>query len=197
MQGPEKSLLEIGGKPLAAHIRDRLASQIDRIAINANGDPERFAFLELPVLPDIHEGFAGPLAGLHAGMAWVLRNNPECGHLVTVAADTPFFPANLVAGLSEAATRPGEIVLAGSDGHRHPVFGIWPVAHFEDLDRFLKQAESRKIMAFVERHPNRVVEFPMVAAGNETLDPFFNINTPEELEWAQANWQEFHEGFAT
>lgn len=197
MEGREKSLLEIDSAPLIAHVRDRLAPQVGSVGINANGDAARFGFMHVPVIADRIGGFAGPLAGLHAGMEWLATNKADCTHIVTVAADTPFFPVDLASTMSSAALDETAIVLAASGGHRHPVFGFWPVALAGDLALFLSSQESRKVIHFVERHRNAVAEFPMIEVEDIELDPFFNINTPDEYGWARAIWRQVHDGART
>ena len=180
MDGPEKSLLKLGDKTLIAHVCERLAAQTAQVIINANGDPERFADIHLPVVADTIEGFAGPLAGVLTGMRWV-KEHTKATHIITVAADTPFFPADYVSTIEEiAANNSTEIVLAASNGNRHPVFGLWPVNLADALEAFLVQEKQRKVMLFVQRHPNCLIEFSGV-----NPDPFFNINTPDDLRIAQ------------
>lgn len=179
MEGQEKTLLEIGGKPIIAKVAARLADQTPILAINANGDPARFAGLGLPVIADNIAGHPGPLAGILAGMCWALDQHPEISHVLSVAGDTPFFPKNLLEILSPGNGDPSAIVLAASNGRRHPVFGLWPVSLASDLETFLVDEAGRKVMMFVERYPHRIEEF---ASG--AIDPFFNINTPEDLSHA-------------
>jgi molybdenum cofactor guanylyltransferase len=180
MAGPEKTLLELENIPLIKHAYLRLADQLDHIIINANGSPERFEFLDLPVIADLFAGYAGPLAGIHAAMYWARTYRPEATHIVSIAADTPFFPADLVEKL-KAGVDSNTITLAASGGHRHPVFGLWPVALADDLSQFLSSADTGKVLAFVNRHRWREVEFNMIENRGIIIDPFFNINTPEDL----------------
>ena len=187
MEGPEKSLLTLAGKPLIAHVLERLKPQVSRVVLNANDDPERFAELGLPVQPDTVPGNAGPLAGVLAGMRWTQENEPEIRFVASAATDTPFFPVDLVEMLAEATQLSEDTIgMAASGGHRHPVFGLWPVALTDDLEAFLNSGQGGKVMRFVERHRLVEVEFPL--AGNEddeAGDPFFNVNTPRELERAR------------
>lgn len=185
MGGPEKSLMQLAGKPLIAHVRDRLAPQVARLIVNANGEGGRFAFLGLPVQADTIPGYAGPLAGILAGMRWAQHNAPSLDFIVTAATDTPFLPLDLVARLTEATQLAEDcIALAFSGGNRHPVFGLWPVALADDLEAFLRSGQGGKVMRFVARHRMIAVEFAFAAAGKAALDPFFNVNTPEDLDMA-------------
>ena len=176
MGGGDKCLLALRGRPMLAHAIDRLAPQVTALAINANGDPARFAAFGLPVLPDVVEGFAGPLAGVLTGMAWARAQVPEAQWLVTAATDTPFFPADLVERL-RAAAGDAEVVFAASAGRAHPVFGLWRLALLEDLRRALVDEDERKIDRFAGRYRVAEVAFPA-----EPFDPFFNVNRPEDLE---------------
>ena len=97
MGGGDKCLLPLGGRPMLAHIIDRLRPQVSDLVINANGDVARFAAFDLPVIEDRLEGQAGPLAGVHAGIEWAQFNRPRSRFIVTAATDTPFFPADIIA----------------------------------------------------------------------------------------------------
>jgi len=181
MQGREKSLIELAGKPLVSRVSNHLGKQVPHQILNANGDHSRFEFLKLATQSDTVEGFAGPLAGVLAGMAWAAKNKPEMTHIITAAADTPFFPENYVKTMiSQANDKNAEIALAGSNERHHPVFGLWPIALQEDLQKFLVDEENRKVMLFVERYRNCRVDF-----ASDGIDPFFNVNTPEDLAIAE------------
>ena len=187
MGGGDKPLLTIGGKPMLDRVIARLAPQVERIIINANGDPARFAAYGLPVVADTIEGFAGPLAGVLAGMRWSKANLPEARFLVSVAADTPFFPDNLVPRLAEGCGNDERTVaLAASTAGTHPVFGLWPVALADELETFLKSGGGGKILTFADRFLRLNVPFDDVTLPNgETVDPFFNVNTPEDAARAE------------
>lgn len=189
MGGGDKTLKVLAGRPMLAHVIERLTPQVRSIMLNANGDPVRFSAFGLPVEADPVEGFAGPLAGVLAGLEWARANEPAAEFVVSVAGDTPFFPKDLVARLLSASLSPHDIVLARSDEGMHPVFGLWPVSLADDLKDFLEKGETRKVLAFVDRHPNRSAGFDATRTGSATFDPFFNINTPEELETAEALYQ--------
>ncbi|TDL81669.1 molybdenum cofactor guanylyltransferase MobA [Palleronia sediminis] len=179
MGGGDKGRLEIGGRSILDHVRDRLGPQVEAMALNANGDPARFADTGLPVLADSIDGFAGPLAGVLAGLDWAAGQGAR--HIVTVAADTPFFPADLVPQLLLAAEAQGKpIALAATPDPergiaRHPTFGLWPVALREDL-RAALAAGTRKVVAWTDRYGTALASFPV-----DRGDPFFNVNTPDDL----------------
>ena len=187
MGGGDKPLLTVGGRPMLDRVIERLRPQVDHMILNANGDPTRFSRYGLPVVADTIEGFAGPLAGLLAGMRWMQAHVPEAPSLVSVAADTPFFPADLVARLAEACGRDeGTIALAASTAGTHPVFGLWPVRIADDLERFLETGASGKILTFADRYLRLNVPFDdLPLPGGRTVDPFFNVNTSEDAERAE------------
>ena len=186
MGGGDKGLLQIAGKSMLAHVACRLRPQVNRVIINANGDARRFATLDLPVVPDTVGGFVGPLAGVLAGMRWSLANANEARWIVTAAADAPLLPGDLVARLIEAvAERPDTIALAQSHGELHPVIGLWPVALAGDLEEQLGRG-VRKVLDWTGRHGTVAVPFAPVRVCGLDIDPFFNANTPSELEQLRA-----------
>ena len=184
MGGREKAMLSLGGRPMIAPVVDRLTPQVERLVINANGNLARFQGFGLPVLADTIGGFAGPLAGLLAGMAYSLQAMGGAS-IVSVAGDTPFFPADLVARLRAAQEDDtGRLVLAGSESGVHPTFGLWPATLMGDLAAYLS-AGSRKVGDWTGRHRPMIVTFETVVAGGKHIDPFFNINRPEDLAQAE------------
>jgi molybdopterin-guanine dinucleotide biosynthesis protein A len=186
MGGGDKGLLELAGKPMLAHVVSRLAPQVGRLVINANGDPARFSAFGLPVVADTIGGFVGPLAGVLAGMRWAARNAPQARWVVTAAGDAPLLPSDLVERLAAAAARrPGTVALAQSHGELHPVIGLWPVALAEDLEEQLRVG-VRKVLAWTDRHGTIAVPFPPTRVCGIDIDPFFNANTPQELEQLRA-----------
>lgn len=184
MGGGDKALLALGGRTLLARVIARLRPQVGALAVNANGDPARFADAGLPVIPDAaaEPTSQGPLAGVLAGLDWAAKIGAAT--IVTAAADTPFLPADLVLRLQAVAAETGApIVLAatpeGADLRAHPTFGLWPVALREDLRLALRLGE-RRMNAWAGGHGAARAAFP--AAG---VDPFFNINTPQDLAAAE------------
>ena len=177
MGGGDKGLLPLGSRSILAHVIDRLEPQVAGLALNANGDPGRFANLGLPVIADSITGFAGPLSGVLAGLDWAADQGAS--HIITAAADTPFFPCDLVPQLMLAAEEAGtQIGLAATPGGRHPTFGLWPTALRDDL-RAALQDGLRKVVLWTDRHGCAIAKFPDDAA-------FFNVNTPDDLETAKA-----------
>ncbi|CRL15335.1 molybdenum cofactor guanylyltransferase MobA [Phaeobacter italicus] len=193
MGGGDKGRLQVGGESLLARVVDRIAPQVAGLALNANGDPQRFDDLGLPVIADTIDGFAGPLAGVLAGLDWAAEQGASS--IVTVAADTPFFPQDLAERLLAAAEgqryplvlattpRTSEEALKSGGGrrvNRHPTFGLWPVELREDL-RGALQNGLRKVVLWTDQHGGREALFEA-----EPFDPFFNVNTPEDLARAEA-----------
>ncbi len=175
MGGGDKGLLPLGDGTILDLVIARLNPQVAGLALNANGDPTRFERLGLPVLADGIAGFAGPLAGVLAGLDWAATQGAT--HIVTAAADTPFFPCDLVPRLQLAAGDIG-LALAATPGGRHPTFGLWPVALRDDLRVALTDG-LRKVVLWTDRHHAATAEFPDDAA-------FFNVNTPADLAQAKA-----------
>lgn len=189
MGGADKCLLELGGQSLLQRAADKLKRQVDVIAINANSDADAYQCLGLPVLRDIFEGYAGPLAGVLTGMEWAQTQGAS--HIVTVAADTPFFPDSLVSEMQNVlSVTSGEIAIAETSGldckyFNHPTFGLWPVALRDDLRDALGQG-VRKVMQWVK--PHGVVK---VAFSVDPIDPFFNVNRPEDYALAQRYMKDY------
>jgi molybdopterin-guanine dinucleotide biosynthesis protein A len=185
MGGDDKYLRLLGNKPILARIVERLQPQVSELIINANGEPERLAAFGLPVVADSTGEFAGPLAGMHAGLAWMQRNRPKLHYAVTVAADTPFLPHDLVRRfLAELSDGERPLVARSATG-AHPVIGLWPVTIAPSLEAALKDG-MRKASDFAKQQGAIEVSFPPVALGGKTVDPFFNINSPEDLAAADA-----------
>jgi len=185
MGGGDKCLRKLGGRTILARTINRLRSQVSDIVINANGDASRFATFGVPVVPDSIVGYAGPLAGVHAGLEWVKANRPDAVHVVTMATDTPFFPTDLVRRLLQASNDRSALRIAKSDAGTHYVIGLWPVALADALKVSLERGE-RKVGAWTKAHGAIEVFFPPVDVAGQSTDPFFNINAPDDLAAAEA-----------
>jgi molybdopterin-guanine dinucleotide biosynthesis protein A len=183
MGGRDKALLPVAGKSLLAHVIDRLDGQVSPVVINTNGDPRRFEKFGLPTTSDTVAGFVGPLAGVLSGMQWARRQAPRTTHILSVAADTPFFPRDLAVRLAGAVTVSTKTVIAASRDRPHFVFGLWPIADAQLLENWLRTNEDRAVHAWIQHRSFRSVEFE--GAGN---DPFFNINTPADIEIAERSF---------
>lgn len=183
MGGTDKSLLTLQGQPLVGRILDRLGPQAAPIAINTNGAPAAFRPFGVDIVADTIAGYQGPLAGILAGLEWAM-GKPGTTHLLSVAGDTPFFPQDLARRLASDAD-PARIRVAASAGRAHPTFALWPVQLRDQLAAFLERGDTRRVMTFLEQAGMDVVEFPAEQLGQTTVDPFFNINTPEDLAEAE------------
>jgi molybdenum cofactor guanylyltransferase len=177
MGGGDKALLPFGPGTVLSAVQDRFEPQVATLAINANGDPARFQSFGLPVLPDSVAGFPGPLAGVLAAMDWA----SAAGHdrVVTVPSDTPFLPCDLVPRLLWAAEGGASVVIASSGDVLHPTAALWSVTLRDALAQAVARGD-RKVRLFAEDNYAAIVAFPAT-----TPDPFFNINTPEDLQLAK------------
>jgi len=181
MGGGDKGLIRIGRETILERALARLGPQCAGMVINANGDRARFAPFGLPVVADDVEGFAGPLAGILAGLDWLAANAPAIGWLASVPGDCPFLPRDLVSRLHAARATAGvPLACAKSGDWRHPVVGLWPVELRADLRRAVVTEALRKIEVWTGRHGIALAEWPA-----EPVDPFFNVNTPEDAAQAQ------------
>lgn len=180
MGGGDKNLRLLAGKPILARVIERAQPQVDALVLNVNGDPLRFARFGLPVVPDGIAGFAGPLAGILAGLDWAAEHLPEAELVASFATDAPFLPRDLVRHLAVALEEGGfDLACAQSNGQAHPVFGLWQVSLREDL-RAALTAGMRKVDRWTARF--KLVEVEFLA---EPVDPFFNANRPEDLAEAE------------
>ena len=182
MGGVDKALVPLGGTTLIERAIARASVQVSELIINANGDPARFTHLGLPVIADRVPGFAGPLAGILAAFEWMRRQRPDTRWLASFACDCPFFPMDMVARLTERARneRARVAVAASSGGQHHPVFAVWSADITSTSEEVLVRGGYRKMDDFIATLPNVRVSFSA-----EPIDPFLNINTPEELALAE------------
>jgi molybdenum cofactor guanylyltransferase len=181
MGGGDKARITIGGKTILERVLATMTPQCGRLIINANGDPARFADTRLPVVADSIPDFAGPLAGILAGLDWAAAHAPEVTDLASVPGDCPFLPSDLVQRLAMArAEAKTPLACARSGDWRHPVVGLWPVALREDLRQALMVEGLHKIEIWTARHGVAIADWPA-----EPVDPFFNVNTPEDVAAAE------------
>ena len=182
MGGGDKALRLLGGVSLLERVVARLRPQVEALVLNANGDPSRFAGFGLPVVADGVADFAGPLAGVLAGLDWAAAHHPGSDFVASVATDAPFFPTDLVARLQQGLDEAGaDLACAASGGRAHPVFGLWPVRLREELRRAVADDGVRKVDVWTGRYKLATVSFP-----DHPVDPFFNANRPEDLAAAEA-----------
>ncbi|WP_256476366.1 molybdenum cofactor guanylyltransferase MobA [Siccirubricoccus soli] len=184
MGGGDKPLRRLAGRPLLAHVLERLTPQVAEVVLNANGDPARFAAFGLTVLADPLPDYPGPLAGVLAALDWAAAHRPGMATVLSVPGDGPFLPPDLAARLEAARQAAGvPMACAASGGWMHPPIGLWPVALRGELRAALLAGE-RKIDRWTARFGCATAEWPAVP-----LDPFFNANTAEELAAAETALQ--------
>jgi len=182
MGGADKALLELQGQTLLAHVTRRLTPQCTGVILNANGDPARFLEAQLPVVPDVVPGHPGPLAGILSALEWAALHRPAIEWVVSVPSDTPFIPTDLVARLHDARMAAGQAVACAASGFRdHFAIGLWPVGLRHDLRHALVNRGLRRVEDWARAHGLATASWPA-----EPVDPFFNINRPEDLEAARA-----------
>jgi molybdenum cofactor guanylyltransferase len=181
MGGGDKALIAIGGVAILDRVLALLRPVCAGIILNANGDPDRFARYNLPVVPDSVPHFAGPLAGILAGLDWAAANRPDLAWVASVPGDCPFLPRDLVERLHTAREKVGaRLACARSGKWRHPVAGLWPVDLRDDLRHALVVEDLRKIEVWTARHGVAIADWP-----TQPVDPFFNVNTPEDAAEAE------------
>lgn len=183
MGGGDKVLLRLAGRTLLEHAAARLAPQCAAgLILSANGDPARFVDWTGPVVPDPIPGSPGPLAGVLAGLTHAAENHPDVTHVVSVSGDAPFLPPDLVVRLGEAGRASGRPIAAAASGdRRHHTTALWPVALRDDLRGALVERGERRVGAFIDRHGAALAAWP-----TDPVDPFLNLNTPEDLAAAEA-----------
>ena len=167
--GADKALVPLAGRPLLAHVRDRLEPQVEALAVSANGDPARLVAFGLPVLPDDRP--LGPLSGILRGLRWAAGQGADA--LVSAPVDAPFLPGDLTPRLILAADGPG-LAIAHAGDRLHPTFGLWPVALAPELAGFLASGAKPRVMDFATAHHAAIADFPDDGA-------FANLNTPQDL----------------
>jgi molybdopterin-guanine dinucleotide biosynthesis protein A len=177
MGGGDKCLLPLAGKTLLQRTIDRAQPQVEQLLLNANGNSLRFARTRLPVVPDVYPNNLGPLAGIHAGFTWMQAKAPKAEWLVSFASDTPFLPADFVENLVSAAqSSSSKLVVAISKSRVHPVFALWHISLKEQIEAQLDSGEVPRLQEWMTAQNPTQVDF-----NADAYDPFFNINTPQDL----------------
>jgi len=177
MDGGDKPLLRLGGRTLLAAVEQRLRPQCESVILNANDDPSRFSETGLAVVPDSVSGRPGPLAGILAALEWAAVHRPPIEWVISVPGDTPFVPHDLVSRLHstrEAERKP--LACAVSGDRKHYAIGLWPVDLRHALRRALTVEGVRRVQDWAKDRGLATASWPA-----EPFDPFFNINTPDEL----------------
>jgi molybdopterin-guanine dinucleotide biosynthesis protein A len=177
MGGGDKARIRIGGVPVLERIIERLRPQCAGLILNANTDAARFADIGLPVVADSVPDYAGPLAGILAGLDWTAEHATQIEWIVSAPGDCPFLPRDLVTRLHQARVGASALLACASSAKRpHPAAAIWPVELREDLRRALTRDGVRRVTEWSARYP-----FGMAAWAVTPVDPFFNINKPEDV----------------
>ena len=182
--GFDKAGAPLGGATLLDHVVSRLTSQVDEIVLNAGDRLRANNFVPLRHVPDLRAGQQGPLEGVLAGLADMKARHSDRTHLLSVPCDSPFLPLDLALRLHDEAGQE-TIVAASSAGRLHPVFALWPTAISADLQTWTADPENRRLQVFMRRHRLVIVDFPLIDTPAGPLDPFLNINTPEDLVMAE------------
>jgi molybdopterin-guanine dinucleotide biosynthesis protein A len=186
MGGGDKCLRELAGRRLIDILIERVRPQVSNLIINANGDPKRFEGQGLEIVADTIEGYAGPLAGVLTGLEWATKNVPDVSWVASFATDAPFIPKNMVLRLSQAINdNDADMACAMTNDRTHPVFALWPVKLMQELRHAMVEEEMRKIDQWTSRYKITHVDFP-----SEPVDPFFNVNRPEDLALAESIFKE-------
>jgi molybdenum cofactor guanylyltransferase len=181
MGGNDKALMSLAGRPLVEHTTERLAPQCESVILNANGDPSRFRSMPFSVVPDSLPDHTGPLAGILTALEWSATHRPDIAWVVSTPADTPFIPMDLVLRLHEGCSETRKLIACAASGSQvHFAVGLWPVSLRHDLRQALVNQGMRSIREWLDRHGYAEVAWPI-----QPVDPFFNINTPEDLRHAE------------
>lgn len=176
MGGGDKAFIRIGGTTILERVIARLGPQCCRLILNANGDLTRFAPSGLDVVADSVPGYAGPLAGILAGLDFAAEQMPEVGWMASAPADCPFLPHDLVERLHRARSEAGATLACARSGeHPHPVVALWPVALRAELRTALGREGVRKVEQWMARYSIGIADWPAAP-----VDPFFNVNTPAD-----------------
>ena len=181
LAGANKAMLDIGGSTVLTRLIARLSPRVGRIVLNTNGNPGLFAGLGLTVIADSLPDHPGPLAGILAALEWAAAEGSGTEWVVTVPCDTPFLPADLAERLHAARSRDNAVLAcAASAGRTHPVAALWPVTLAPALRQAIIEQNVRKVSRFTDRYSRAIAEW-----GTDPVDPFFNVNTAEDLAEAQ------------
>lgn len=181
--GGDKGFADLDGRPVLSHVIEHFRPQVGRLILNANGDLSRFASFGLEIVPDEQTPGQGPLSGILAALDWAKRHAPECTAVATVATDIPFLPSNLIQRLE--TERGDGVAIATSGGRRHPTIAIWPLTSRKAVADALQRG-ALSVDALAASLNAVAVAFPMREIEGGAIDPFFNVNRPEDLVTARA-----------
>lgn len=180
MGGQAKPLIALGEISILSRVIEVLRPQCASLSLNANTGLHRYQLYQLPILVDATDGFLGPLAGVLAGMDAAAENQPDVNFLLSAPGDTPFLPKDLVARLYAAKTQEqASIAVAASGGRAHHTVALWDISLREALRKALNDEGVRAVSEFIARHKKVDVGWSL-----DPYDPFFNVNSPQDLEIA-------------
>ena len=179
--GKDKLFLELNNKMLIEHTIIKVEKYLKDIIIITNQKNEYFSKKNLTTVKDCIEGQLGPLVGILTAMKWAKENLKECSWIATFPCDTPFFPETIIKKFIEKSKKKDSLLLcASSHGRKHNIFGLWSLDLYEKLKNDLINNKIRKVQDWTEKHKITNVEFDF-----KEYDPFFNINTLDDLETAK------------
>ena len=179
--GKDKLFLELNNKMLIEHTINKVEKYLKDIIIITNQKNEYFSKKNLTTVEDCIEGQLGPLVGILTAMKWAKENLKECSWVATFPCDTPFFPETIIKKFIEKSKKKDSLLLcASSHGRKHNIFGLWSLDLYEKLKNDLINNKIRKVQDWTEKHKITNVEFDF-----KEYDPFFNINTLDDLENAK------------
>ena len=179
--GKDKLFLELNNKKLIEHTIDKVKKYLKKIIIITNQDNEFFFKNNLTTVKDCIEGQLGPLVGIVTAMKWAKENLNKCSWIATFPCDTPFFPESIIKSFIEESEKKESLILcASSHGRKHNIFGLWSLDLYDKLKDDLINKKVRKVQDWTEKNKIKNLEFTF-----KDYDPFFNINTEEDLEFAK------------
>ena len=179
--GKDKLFLEFNNKKLIEHTIDKVKKYLKKVIIITNQDNEFFSKNNLTTVKDCIEGQLGPLVGILTAMKWAKENLSKCSWIATFPCDTPFFPESIIESFIEESEKKKSLILcASSHGRKHNIFGLWSLDLYDKLKDDLINKKVRKVQDWTEKNKIKNLEFKF-----KDYDPFFNINTEEDLEFAK------------
>jgi molybdopterin-guanine dinucleotide biosynthesis protein A len=179
--GKDKLFLEFNNKKLIEHTIDKVKKYLKKVIIITNQDNEFFSKNNLITVKDCIEGQLGPLVGILTAMKWAKKNLSKCSWIATFPCDTPFFPESIIKSFIEESEKKESLILcASSHGRKHNIFGLWSLDLYDKLKDDLINKKVRKVQDWTDKNKIKNLEFTF-----KDYDPFFNINTQEDLEFAK------------
>ncbi|MDC0059420.1 molybdenum cofactor guanylyltransferase [Pelagibacteraceae bacterium] len=179
--GKDKLFLELDNKKLIGHTIDKVKKYLKKVIIITSQDNEFFSKNNLTTVKDCIEGQLGPLVGILTAMKWAKENLNKCSWIATFPCDTPFFPESIIKSFIEESEKKESLILsASSHGRKHNIFGLWSLDLYDKLKDDLINKKVRKVQDWTEKNKIKNLEFTF-----KDYDPFFNINTKEDLEFAK------------